>query len=304
MNIIGFGECMLEISGTPLALRFGGDTLNTCLYLARLAPRYGHKVAYATALGDDQLSTDLVNAWRDENLDCHWVEHREGGSPGLYLVTVTPNGERHFHYWRSASPVREYFCSPQTRLEQTLAQGSWDAFYLSGISLAILPPAGRERLLACARLARERGLEVIFDNNFRPRLWSAEQARDYYQRLAPWVSLALLTEEDELALYPEAPVEALINRWQQQGCRELVIKRGAEACVIALDQQRWTLAPEPVTAVVDTCAAGDSFAAGYLAARLQGESPVASARLGHRLAATVIRYPGAIIPRDAMAALL
>ncbi|GAA3537575.1 sugar kinase [Zobellella aerophila] len=304
MNIIGFGECMLEISGAPLALRFGGDTLNTCLYLARLAPRYGHKVAYATALGDDQLSTDLVNAWRDEDLDCHWVEHREASSPGLYLVTVAQDGERHFHYWRSASPVREYFASVQTRLEQTLAQDGWDAFYLSGISLAILPPAGRERLLACARLARERGLEVIFDNNFRPRLWSAEQARDYYHRLAPWVSLALLTEEDELALYPGAPVEALISRWQRHGCRELVIKRGAEACVIALDRQRWTLAPEPVSPVVDTCAAGDSFAAGYLAARLRGESPVASARLGHRLAATVIRYPGAIIPRDAMAALL
>ncbi|HEY8610369.1 MAG TPA: PfkB family carbohydrate kinase, partial [Roseomonas sp.] len=50
----------------------------------------------------------------------------------------------------------------------------------------------------------------------------------------------------------------------------------------------------------DTTAAGDSFAAAYLAARLKGLLPEAAARAGHRLAGAVIRHPGAIIPRDAM----
>ncbi len=57
--------------------------------------------------------------------------------------------------------------------------------------------------------------------------------------------------------------------------------------------------PERVSPV-DTTAAGDSFAAGYLAARLRGEAPAAAARAGHRLAAVVITHPGAIIPREAM----
>jgi 2-dehydro-3-deoxygluconokinase len=56
----------------------------------------------------------------------------------------------------------------------------------------------------------------------------------------------------------------------------------------------------PVDDVVDTTAAGDSFAAAYLHARLSGESPRSAAAAGHRLAGQVVRYRGAIIPRDAM----
>jgi len=54
--------------------------------------------------------------------------------------------------------------------------------------------------------------------------------------------------------------------------------------------------------VVDTTAAGDSFAAAYIDARLGGVDPVEAARAGHRLAGVVVCYPGAIIPRLAMPA--
>ena len=58
---------------------------------------------------------------------------------------------------------------------------------------------------------------------------------------------------------------------------------------------------EPLTKpAVDTTAAGDSFAAAYLAARLGGAGPEDAARAGHRLAGVVVCYPGAIIPRYAM----
>jgi 2-dehydro-3-deoxygluconokinase len=57
---------------------------------------------------------------------------------------------------------------------------------------------------------------------------------------------------------------------------------------------------DPVEEVVDTTAAGDSFAAAYIAARRHGLSPVAAARAGHKLAGAVVRYRGAIIPKAAM----
>ena len=57
--------------------------------------------------------------------------------------------------------------------------------------------------------------------------------------------------------------------------------------------------PRKVDAL-DTTAAGDSFNAGYLAARLKGQAPTAAAVQGHRLASEVIRHRGAIIPRAAM----
>jgi 2-dehydro-3-deoxygluconokinase len=54
--------------------------------------------------------------------------------------------------------------------------------------------------------------------------------------------------------------------------------------------------------VVDTTAAGDSFGAGYMAARLAGKDPASAARDGHTLAGAVIRQRGAIIPRECMPA--
>jgi 2-dehydro-3-deoxygluconokinase len=61
---------------------------------------------------------------------------------------------------------------------------------------------------------------------------------------------------------------------------------------------------EHVAKVLDTTAAGDSFSAGYLAARLTGFHPVDAARAAHRLAAIVIQHPGAIIPRAAMSTVM
>jgi 2-dehydro-3-deoxygluconokinase len=55
----------------------------------------------------------------------------------------------------------------------------------------------------------------------------------------------------------------------------------------------------PVAKVVDTTGAGDSFAGGYLAARLQGMAPEVAARAGNKLASIVVQHPGAIIPREA-----
>ncbi|MCW1891257.1 hypothetical protein OK016_27340 [Vibrio chagasii] len=54
-NIAFFGECMVEISGSP-CLKFGGDTLNTALYLSRLTQNKNLLVHYATGLGGDELS--------------------------------------------------------------------------------------------------------------------------------------------------------------------------------------------------------------------------------------------------------
>ncbi|EPN70270.1 2-dehydro-3-deoxygluconokinase, partial [Pseudomonas syringae pv. actinidiae ICMP 19079] len=64
--------------------------------------------------------------------------------------------------------------------------------------------------------------------------------------------------------------------------------------------ERFEVAPLKVEHVVDTTAAGDSFSAAYLAARLMGERPQQAAEAGHRLAAVVIQHPGALIEKSFM----
>jgi 2-dehydro-3-deoxygluconokinase len=79
-----------------------------------------------------------------------------------------------------------------------------------------------------------------------------------------------------------------------------VLKLARPACRVLVDGNDEIVEATPVENVVDTTAAGDSFAAAYLAARLSGADPADAARAGHRLAGAVVGRRGAIIPRTAM----
>ncbi|HEX2010285.1 MAG TPA: sugar kinase [Roseateles sp.] len=298
------GECMLELQGQAFGSMqqgYGGDTLNTAVYLSRL----GLDVAYATGLGEDTLSAGLMQRWAAEGIALDLVRRIPGRMPGLYLIEVDERGERSFSYWRDSSAAKSYFDGPDTPLEQGAER--WRALYLSGISLAILPPAGRERLFRLMAALRERGALVVFDNNYRPRLWpDAAEARAAFERAFALAGLALVTADDHQALLGMDSPDAALAAAQALPTPELVIKRGAAPTLVrGAGEVAWKEAPaERVERVLDTTAAGDSFAAGYLHRRLGGASALEAARFGNRLAARVIQHRGAVIPRAAMADLL
>ena len=308
-RVVSFGECMIELQGEAFgAMRqtFGGDTLNTAVYLARCGRRHGLQVSYATAVGDDALSSGLLARWQAEGLDLGFVRRIAGRMPGLYQIDVDASGERHFSYWRGQSAARDYFdtADGQTPLEEQADR--IDAFYFSGISLAILPPAGRARLRALAQRLRARGATVIFDNNYRPRLWaSVDEARTAFSDCHALASIALVTLDDELALWGRSSAAEQLEQTLALPCAELVIKRGAASTLLRLSHAAVQEVPtQKVAQVVDTTAAGDSFAGAYLAARLSGASPAESAAEGNRLAALVVQHRGALIPVAAMQELM
>jgi 2-dehydro-3-deoxygluconokinase len=302
-QVVSFGECMLELQGSAfgeMRQTFGGDTLNTAVYLARCGRARGLDVAYATALGEDSLSQGLLDRWQAEGLGLGFVQRLPGRLPGLYLIEVDERGERRFSYWRDQSAARAYFDAPTTPLEDRSEQIG--AFYLSGISLAILPPTGRERLFALAERLRAQGTTLVFDNNYRPRLWpDAAPAREAHARMLALADIALLTLDDELALAGTTDPDHQLAASLALPCPEVVIKRGAEPTLVRLAGQALLSIPaQPVPTVVDTTAAGDSFAGAYLAARLTGASAADAAQAGNRLAALVIQHRGALIPPSAM----
>ena len=88
---------------------------------------------------------------------------------------------------------------------------------------------------------------------------------------------------------------------QAFGISEVVVKNGPNSALVSANGRQEFVAPIEVAEPVDTTAAGDSFNAAYMAARLSGESPVAAATAGHKLAAQKVRHRGAIMPRNAAA---
>jgi 2-dehydro-3-deoxygluconokinase len=305
LRYVSFGECMLELQGQAFgAMRqtYGGDTLNTAVYLARCGRAQGLQVDYATALGDDPLSSGLLQRWAAEGLGTGLVRRLPGRLPGLYLIEVDDGGERRFSYWRDQSAARAYFDADegQTPLEQQAH--AIDALYFSGISLAILPPAGRARLLKVARQVRAQGGMVAFDNNYRPRLWAdVASAREAFSAATEVATLALMTLDDEQALWGETDAAQQLTRTLALPCAEVVVKRGSAATLVRVSPgDAVAVDTVPVPRVVDTTAAGDSFAGAYVATRLGGGSAVQAAGAGNRLAACVVQHRGALVPAEAM----
>lgn len=297
-KVVSIGECMVELRDRPdqLSRAFGGDTLNTAVYLSRL----GVPVAYLTALGDDPYSAEMLAAWQAEGVGCGDVAILPGKLPGLYAIRVDGGGERSFFYWRGAAAAREMMKDAAgDRMADAIARAG--CAYLSAITLSILDAASRARLNGALDALRGNGGLVAFDSNYRPRNWPGrEAARLAVQATLARVDIALPTFEDEQALFDDASPEATVARLTALGVTEIAVKRGASPALIAAGGRTWHSPPEPVADPVDTTAAGDAFNAGYLAARLRGLEPPMAAREGHRLAAAVIRHPGAIIPLAAM----
>jgi 2-dehydro-3-deoxygluconokinase len=298
-EVASIGECMIELkpaAGGLYSRGYGGDTLNTAVYLARL----GIGVDYITALGDDPLSDEMVAGWKAEGVGTGRVLRLPGKLPGIYLIQTDDKGERRFFHWRENSAVRRLMDLPET--DGMLASlASYDLVYLSAITLSLYSGEARARLFAALRRARNRGTRVAFDTNFRVRLWpDLDLARAVYRDAFAATDIALASTEDLLPLYPGESSEGLLARISSP---EAVLKLAEPVSILRFEGVSREVKAEPVTEpVVDTTAAGDSFAAAYLAARLQGADSVEAARAGHRLAGVVVCHPGAIIPRAAMPA--
>ncbi|MGF1628638.1 MAG: sugar kinase [Kiloniellaceae bacterium] len=304
LRIACIGECMIELSETAAAgtadgrmqRTFGGDTLNTAVYMARSLKQTDAAVHYVTALGDDPFSTEMLAAWQREGLGTGLVFRLPGRLPGLYIIRTDAAGERSFHYWRSAAAARELFRAEQA---ETLAAelGGFDLVYLSAITLGILDSESRQRLFALLESLRHSGCRIAFDSNYRPRLWASRaEAQEAVNQVLGLTALALPTFDDEAALFGDADPEATAARLHGLGIEEVVVKCGPQPCLVSQAGQQSRVPAETIARPVDTTAAGDSFNAAYLAARLTGAAPEAAAAAGHRLAARVIAVKGAIVP--------
>ena len=303
LKIALIGECMIElqeIAPGETKQTFGGDTLNTAIYCARLARDLPLQIDYVTALGQDSFSDKMTRFWELEGVGSELVLRQEGELPGLYYIELDDQGERIFHYWRSAAAAKKCFEYPESDviLEKL---GDYDGIYLSGISLAILTPQSLAILIQRLSELAARGVSIYFDCNYRPHLWtSKEQAIAIYKQLYGISDIVFLTTEEADILLECVQGHEVHQKLQSFGAKESILKDGENPCTIYSENEIFEVPAQKVVKVVDTTAAGDSFSAVYLVARRFGCAPVDAAKMAHQTAAYVVCHRGAVAPMDQM----
>lgn len=293
------GECMIELSGKPFAAQaqhFGGDTLNTAVYLSRLLPSLAP--SYVTGVGADTYSQLMLSSWQGEGVDTSLALVTPDKLPGMYAIEIDDNGERSFHYWRNDSAAR-YLCEHDRFNEVVDSLKAVDLVYLSGISLAILPDRGKAKLLDALAQLKSAGVLIAVDSNYRPRLWqNATDACEWLGKLYQLSDIALVTADDEDLLLGRVHSEPqeIARRLHSLGIKQVVIKLGSDGAMWSQAGQQGVVSGNKVAQVIDTTAAGDSFNAAYLAAWCTGMEMAECCHWGNKLAAQVIQHKGAIIP--------
>ncbi|WP_416307497.1 sugar kinase [Neptunicella sp. SCSIO 80796] len=299
MNTICFiGECMLELREDEqgrMQQSFAGDAYNSAVYLKRT---FGQQhVSFMTALGNDRISQKMRDTFISEDIATASLLLASEQQPGIYLVQTDEQGERSFLYWRSQSAARTMMQSVTQEVIDSLKHAK--VLFFSGITLAVMVAEQRPLFWAMLTQLKNAGVQIVFDPNYRQRLWQSEQqTRQQYQLAFEMCDLMLPGVEDFHSLYGLNSVEQIIAFCQPFNIVELVIKDGANQVVTVLQGKKDYHNIVPVEQVIDTTSAGDAFNGVYLGARASGRDVAEAVHMAAKAAGFVIRYPGAIVPAD------
>lgn len=251
----------------------GGAELNVAIHLARL----GVPVRFAGRVGDDPLGRRLRATLSREGVDVSALALDEALPTGLYLKEPGQGGTA-VHYFRRGSAA--------TILDR-LPDGARDGVahvHVTGI-VAALSDACRSLVLGL--LADQRSYAVSFDVNYRPALWEPGVAAPVLMNLARHADIVFVGLDEARRLWRADSPQAVRSLLPQPA--EVVVKDGERPAVAYVRGEPTVVEPALTVDVVEPVGAGDAFAAGYLATRLDGGDVRSALRVGHALASDVLR---------------
>jgi 2-dehydro-3-deoxygluconokinase len=246
-----------------MRLSMGGAESNVAIGVARL----GVPATWIGRLGDDPVGDLIERQLLAERVRC--LVRRDPAPTALMLRERRTGTTARVSYYRHGSAGSHL--RPADLPDGVVEKAAM--LHLSGITPALGPdPAAAVH--EAMRRAREAGVPVSVDLNFRSRLWDAGTAAPVFRELAAGADIlfagddeARIALECDAAIRPEALAEALSGL----GPSEVVVKLGRRGATARIDGELIEVPAVPVHAV-DTVGAGDAFVAGYLASRLLGRS--------------------------------
>ena len=294
-TFISIGECMLELSAMQKDLwrmSVAGDTLNTAWY-ARACLSNNWHVSFATKIGNDGMSSKVIDFLNENNIGTDRIYHDSSRTIGLYAIHLN-NGERNFTYWRENSAAR-LLANDQKILKSMLKDSN--LVHFSGITLAILPPEGREKLLQILGELRKKGTIISFDPNIRFKLWDSLDLAKYTISKGACLSDIILPsfEEESKCFGDNKPIDT-INRYKELGTNIIVVK-DAGSSIYGKDKfSQLTCVEIKKKQLVDSTGAGDSFNGVFLASYIAGFDLENSIKKAHNISSHVIEQKGALLP--------
>lgn len=273
-------EDLASSDSAHLTVRTGGAESNIALHLAA----QGIRTAWSSRVGDDPFGRKVLADLKRGGVDIASVRVDEERPTGMYLKASRADGSTVMHYYRTGSAAAHMDAADIEGLP--LDEVSW--VHVSGITVAISPTAAL-MVDALMGACRARGVSVSFDVNFRPRLWSADQAADALQRVARRADLVFVGLDEASDLWGTASAEDVFATVDTPS---IVVVKDADVGAFEVDRRGTvdvrTFESTPQVDVVEVIGAGDAFAGGYLAGLIRGEGAEARLRRGHAAAAWVI----------------
>lgn len=278
IDAVTVGETMALVrthrAGRPLnqdscTLALGGAESNVAIGLARL----GHTVRWISALGDDVLGDMIHSALELEGVEV--VAPRSSDRPtGLMVKSPSTGTERFVSYYRAGSAAADLTVGSIG--EDMLCDAR--LLHLTGITPA-LSESARGLILDVVGRAKQLGLTVSLDVNYRSALWSVSQAAATVRELVLHADV-IFGDRAELELLLEDSPESdheLLGAVAACGASQVVLKRGDRGAMAYVHGEFFEHSAIPVD-VVDTVGAGDACVAGYLSGWLDSADPADSLR--------------------------
>jgi len=265
-DVVTFGETMLRLSpaghqaleqAEAYEARCAGTESNVAVALARL----GLRAAWVSRLVDDPIGRRIVGLIRQHGVDVSHVVWVAEGRNGVIFMEI---GRRP----RPSEVVYDRAGSAASQLRPD--EINWDILaeakhlHVSGITPALSDSCSGCVATALER-ARDAGLTVSFDVNYRRKLWAPQQAAEVLSPMMSGVDVLFLTSDDSADLFgimgeSDCAVREVAERF---GPKWTVMTLGGEGAVGYAGEQ---VLHEPVhpTDVVDRIGAGDAFVGGFL----------------------------------------
>ncbi len=256
----------------------GGDAMNEATVLSRL----GKRVRLISRIGHDDAGAYIKQKCIADAADTRYVQEIDGLDTGVNVVLVDEAGERRF----LTNPHGSLRALEASDITAEALQGAKIFCFASIFVFPRIDPVQLEQIF---HMAREAGLLVCADTTLPKH---GETVRD----LAPALRqldyfFANLVEAQQITglTVPEKVACSLLHA----GAQHVIIKLGADGCLIADRDGQRRIPACPDTSCIDTTGAGDNFAAGFLAALLDGKSVDACAQYANACAAVSVEHVGA-----------